>query len=261
MPPDKLGTSNSRWSLFAVGLLTALCCGKHASFAGDQEFSPVSSNLLGNSTVRSAVDIEVVGSTSVVPHEHRLEPERRLRFRLERAYVTNFMTKEAPGYSLLTLSYDQPSGLPNALIAAVMMRGRFHQDIPGVPDLDREEALRRHIILNIRSDRSTASRRQFLQSFADCVGEAVGNDLFQTTRASACSPSVYPDGQTLLAKIDDVTIAVVECQGDDRWTIGCSMNFDFQDFSVGMTFHRSNLAQWRSLIASAREFLASHQVR
>lgn len=256
---------SSRISSLAASVLTALCCSGQISYAGNTKFTPITSNLLGYSTERHAVDIEVVGSTSLVPHEHKLEPDRVLRLRFERAFVTNFMTKVAPGFSLLTLDYDHPSGLPQSLISAVSMRGRFHQDIPGVPDLSRVEALRRHIILHIRSDRSVASRLGFLRSAAGCAGRPSGNGLIEMALsksfgASACSGSIYPDARKWLARLPDTTMVVIECHGDDQWTIGCSTDFDFHGFSVEIKFHQSLLAEWRGLIASAHAFLASHQV-
>ena len=119
--------------------------------ADDKAFRPITTNVLGYSTSRGLVDIEIVGSTSLVPQEHKLEPERILRLRIERAYVTNFLTKADPGFSLLSIAVDRPSGLPEAFISAVSMQGRFHEDIAGVPTLNPDEASRRHITLTIRS--------------------------------------------------------------------------------------------------------------
>jgi hypothetical protein len=100
----------------AFGLLLALCWSDQVAYAGDKEFSPITTSLLGNSTTRDVVDIEIVGSASVAPHEHVFPPDRILSLRLESAYITDFHTKAAPGFSLLAVSVDHPTGLPEALM-------------------------------------------------------------------------------------------------------------------------------------------------
>ena len=249
----------------AFGLLLALCWNDQIAYAGDKEFSPITTNLLGYSTTRDVVDIEIMGSTSVVPHEHLLQPDRILSLRLERAYITDFHTKAAPGFSLLTISVDQPTGLPEALISAVSLQGRFHQDIAGVPTLSLDEAIRRHVILNVRSDHSEASRAGYLKGAAECVGNSAGNDLFEMTLseslgARACSHSVFPDGRKWLVRSDGVPSSIIECHGDGKRIVGCSTDFAFQKFFVQIQFHQSLLADWHSLITFGEAFLASKQM-
>src|SRR3954454_20691561 len=110
-------------ALAIVGLF-AFC---KLSYASGKAFVVTTDSLLGSSVSREPIDIEIVGSTSLVPHEHILEPYRVLRFRLERAYINNFLTRTAPGFSLLSVSVDRPTGLAEGLINAASMQGRFHQ--------------------------------------------------------------------------------------------------------------------------------------
>jgi hypothetical protein len=243
----------------------ASCWNHQAARAEDREFNPVSTNLLGFSTQRNLVDIEIVGSTSLVPHEHKLQPDRVLRLRLERAYITSFLTQADPGFSILGISVDQPTGLPQALIDAVSLRGRFHQDIAGVPALSRDEAVRRHIMLTIESDRSEISYSDYHKSGAECVQETAGGDLLEmkqlpSSGTNACSRSAYPDGRKWLARRDGASPIVIECHGGGRRVVGCSTNFSYQKFSVRIGFHQTLLARWRDVIAFGEAFLSSRQV-
>jgi hypothetical protein len=49
-------------------------------------------------TDRSLIDI--IGSTSLVPDSHGLEPDGVLCFGMERAYVETLLTQSSPGYEL-----------------------------------------------------------------------------------------------------------------------------------------------------------------
>ena len=243
-------------SLFAVYKL---------SYASDRAFIATTDNLLGISLSHELVDIEIVGSTSLVPHEHILEPYRVVRLRLERAYITSFFTKTVPGYSLLDIGIDRISGRPVSLINAVSMSGRFHKKIEGLPVLDLDERSRRHVMLTVRSDRSETWHANYTKDAEKCVGKSADSDLFEMIQSSslgarACSHSVYPDGRKWLARNDGVAFAVIECQGDGKRIAGCSTEFAFQNYSVEIRFHQSLLADWRSVIAFGEAFLRSKQV-
>ncbi len=110
--------------------------------ASAQPFNPIR-ELTTWYTDRGLIDIEVVGSTSLVPQTHQLEPERLLRFRLERAYVEFFRAQTELGFELVTFGFDLETGLPVSLLSAVVMSGRFHEDIPGVPRVPQRERVRR----------------------------------------------------------------------------------------------------------------------
>jgi len=237
----------------------------HGLRAEEKGFHPVSVNLLGFSTDRNPVDIEIVGSTSLVPHQHQLEPDRVLRLRLDRAYITSFLTETAPGFSILDISIDQPTTLPQALIAAVSLQGRFHKDIAGVPALTPDEAIRRHVALAIRSDLPNGSFSNYAKGAAECVQEVGNNDLQElkllpSFGAKACARTIQRDGRKWLARREGAAPTVIECHGGGGRVIGCSTSFDYQKFAVELRFHQSLLPKWRELIAFGEAFLSSRQV-
>jgi hypothetical protein len=244
----------------AASAVLGVLCGGAALHADVKAFRPITSNL-DYSTSRDLVDIEIVGSTSLVPREHKLEPERVLRLRIERGYITQFLTKSDPGFSLLTIGIDRPSGLPEALIDAVSLQGRFHQNIEGAPKLNFDEKIRRFLILTINSDRSERSHAFRMRRAASCVGKSIGSDLFEMNVTAdlvgPCPRSVYPDGKKWLARRPDGSLSEIECQGGGGQIVGCSTDFVFKQFSVRMQFHQLHLDDWRSVVAFAEAFLAS----
>jgi hypothetical protein len=256
--------SRKLWALF-FGLMLAPVWNQQGARAEDKGFHPVSVNLLGFSTDRDTVDIEIVGSTSLVPHQHQLEPDRVLRLRLERAYITSFLTQAAPGFSILDISIDQPTTLPQALIAAVSRQGRFHRDIEGIPALEPDEAIRRHVVLAIRSDLPNGSFSNYAKGAAECVQQTGSNDLQElkllpSFGAKACARPIQRDGRKWLARREGANPAVIECHGGGGRVTGCSTSFDYQKFAVGLRFHESLLPKWREVIAFAEAFLSSKQV-
>jgi len=249
----------------AAAFASAVTWMQQAMCADDQGFHPITTNLRGASPRRDIVDIEIIGSTSLVPHEHRLEPDRRLRFRLERAFITNFLTKDAPGFSILALNINRPTGLPSILLAVVSDRGRFQQDIPGVPLLAPAEQGRQHVRITIQSDYSDRSFAGYYMGANKCVTEPVGDNLWAiaqeaTIGTTACSRSVYPDGSNWLARLSDGSPIVIACDGRNENEGSCSTRFAFEKFSVRIDFHRSSLRQWRDVIAFGHAFLASKQI-
>jgi len=239
-------------------VLGFFCAG--AVLRADNAFPPITTNM-GYSTSRDLVDIEIVGSTSLVANEHKLEPERVLRLRIERAYVTLFLTKPDPGFSLLTIGIDRPSGLPEALIDAVSIEGGFHQDIEGVPKLNFDEKIRRFVILTINSDRSERSHAFRMRGAPSCAGKLIGNDLFEmnvtASLVGACPRSVYQDAKKWLARRPDGSLLEIECHGGGGRIVGCRTDFVFKKFSVQIQFHQIHLDDWRGVIAFAESFLVS----
>jgi len=76
-------------------------------------------------TDRTPIDIEIIGSTSMLPQFHHLEPERTLRFRLERAYVGILLAKDEPGFEIVHFSFDMETGLPESLFLQWQTREDF----------------------------------------------------------------------------------------------------------------------------------------
>jgi hypothetical protein len=108
--------------------------------AEDRPFSPLRGKFYTAwNTDRDLVDIEIVGSTSMIPEWHRLEPERVLRFRLEKAYVSALLTEKDSGYEIIGFSFDIETRLPESFFQAVFMKGPGYEDIPGVPVLSLSE--------------------------------------------------------------------------------------------------------------------------
>src|SRR4051812_49029904 len=141
-----------------------------------QPFKPIR-ELSSWYTDRRLIDIEIIGSTSLVPDSHRLEPDRMLRFRLERAYVQTLLTESSPGYELVSLALDSETGLAESLLNAVANRGRYHEHIPGVPTLSRAEILQAGIQLSLRSDLSRTGVDARSERTKQCVGAPLDDDL------------------------------------------------------------------------------------
>jgi hypothetical protein len=94
---ERKGSAKSLW-VMAVALAVALAATVRPG-AEDRPFKPLRTKLYTPwNTERELVDIEIVGSTSRNPNSHRLEPERVLRFRLEKAYVSALLAEQEPGY-------------------------------------------------------------------------------------------------------------------------------------------------------------------
>jgi hypothetical protein len=136
-------------AVFAVFLMV------NSAMAESSPFNPIR-KLSTWYTDRSLVDIEIVGSTSSSPELHRLEPERRLRFRLERAYVHTLSAERGPGFESVSFGFDPETQLPDSLILGASQGGRYREEIPGVPKLSMEERGRRRVVIRLRSERSAA---------------------------------------------------------------------------------------------------------
>jgi hypothetical protein len=90
-----------------------------------------------------------VGWKSQLSRQQQPRPERVLRLRLERAYVIHFTPQGSPGSETVLLSVDKESGLPISLFEAISLKGRFHQDIPGIADLPLSERIRRQTLIGL----------------------------------------------------------------------------------------------------------------
>ena len=227
-----------------------------------QPFNPV--RALGTwYTDRNLIDIEVVGSTSMLPELHRLEPERVLRFRLERAYVDKLIADKGPGFQIIGLSFDMETRLPTSLYVAVAPGGRFHEDFAGIPMLSHAERVRRTLLISISSDSSAVALERSSDFNRKCAGAPLGNGLraYEWTDRQACTRPAYPKGALYVAEYDDDLAFRIQCQEESFPGMGCHLRFRFEGYGVDLNFHRDHLAEWREMIDRASAFLKSKQYR
>jgi hypothetical protein len=230
--------------------------------ASAQPFNPIRA-LTTWYTDRSLVDVEIVGSTSTVPEFHQLEPERTLRFRLERAYIDILTTKKEPGFEFVAFSFDMETGLPHALFVAVANRAKFHEDIAGVPVLSHADEIRRTLLVSIKSDAPATALRRGSESIRKCARSPLGNELWTLDWQGLqdCRRPKYPRATAYIAEYDDHLALRMECPDEKLPVIGCELQFPFEGFSVDISFHRDHLNNWRDMIRRVSEFLRSRQYR
>jgi hypothetical protein len=227
-----------------------------------QPFKPVR-KLTSWYTDRSLIDIEIVGSTSLLPDVHQLEPERVLRFRLERAYVHQLLTQDKPGFEIVGFGFDMPTGLADSLIAAVSQSGRFHEDIPGVPRVADADRVRRTLFIALASDNSAAALRRGSSAREKCRGAPLGNGLFayEWQGRSGCNRPSYAKITRQLALYDDDLLLSIDCREESFRGLGCKLRFPFEGFGAQVTFHRDHLPRWREIVEFASAFLKSKQYK
>jgi hypothetical protein len=121
---------DGRW-LVVIGLLIVSVLFATSGMA--DAFKPIRERLTV-STDMTPIDIEVVGSTSLLPRVHELIPELIVRFRLESAYVSLWAERE-PGFEILSIGVDLETASPMSLFETVILGPRFGRDIPGIPKL------------------------------------------------------------------------------------------------------------------------------
>jgi hypothetical protein len=226
-----------------------------------QAFNPVH-ELSGRYTDRTPIDIEIVGSTSLLPEVHKLEPERVLRFRLERAYVTSFIAHREPGFEILSMTVDRETGLPGALFDAADRPKKLRVDTPGVPSLSASERAERRLLIMLSSDRSLRSLRSATDYVSPCRGEPLANGLISYAwegRANCMHP-IYLKGSDYLAPFGDFLLRI-QCQSPDLTSVGCEVSFPFEEFAVRIAFRDDQVPRWREMIAYATSFLKSKQYR
>ncbi len=177
-----------------------------------QSFRPIK-KLSTWYTDRSPVDIEIVGSTSLIPERHRIELDRVLRLRLARAYVLELLAQEQPGFEIVNLSFDLQTGLPTSLIEAASDAGRFQEDMKDVPRLDIPEIARRRILLTLHSDWSAAAQERFQETLRQCAGPPFERGLvrYEWEGRSRCFRPAYPNGMRLIATYEGIQL-LIECE-------------------------------------------------
>jgi hypothetical protein len=260
LSPAGRATGIKRAYRIAFALMLAGCIGSSAA-AETVSFQPIQRSFFSTSTDQTPVDIEIVGSTTLGhPHRSEPQPDRVLRLRIERAYITDYLAGwREQNASTLSLSIDRPTGLPTSLITVVGDKGRFHQNIPGVPVLAPSERVGRDVLITIDSGYADGSFVNYANEAAKCIRDSEGDDLWEmdlTTRAApACTRGAYPRGRRWLAGHDGATPIVIECQ--ERQNSVCSTYIDYGRFSVAVYFHQSHLHEWKDVIEFARNFLNS----
>ena len=225
-----------------------------------QPFKPIR-ELSSWYTDRSLIDIEIIGSTSLVPDSHRLEPDRVLRFRLERAYVQTLLTQSSPGYELVSLALDLETGLAESLLSAVASRGQYHEDIPGVPTLSRTEILQGGIQLSLRSDLSRTGVEARSERTKQCLGAPLDDGLiiYEPHQKPGCLLPSKRGSREYAAQYGDLLLKI-ECEDEDPRRRACKTQFPFKSFGVDITFHIGKLPKWRALVEQAAAFLKSKQI-
>jgi hypothetical protein len=239
--------------------LTILASAMNDGSAMAQPFKPIR-ELSSWYTDRSLIDIEIIGSTSLLPDSHRLEPDRVLRFRLERAYVQTLITQSSPGYELVSLALDSETGLAESLLTASANRGQYHEDIPGVPALPRAEILQGGIRLSLRSDLSRSGVEARSERTKQCLGAPLDDGLiaYKPQQKPGCFLPSYRRGRQYAAQYGDLLLKI-ECEDEDPRRRACKTQFPFESFGVDITFHIGKLPKWRALIEQAAAFLKSKQ--
>jgi hypothetical protein len=224
-----------------------------------QPFNPVR-QLTTWYTDQGLIDIEIVGSSSLQPDAHRVEPDRLLRLRLERAYVQTLLTQSDRGYEIVGLAVDSETGLASALLTAASMRGRFHEDIVGVPQFAHRAVLQRTLLLSLRSDVSSALVERSSASIGRCRGAPLGNDLFAYVAEGrdGCAHSSRRQATQYVAQYGDLLLRIA-CSDTRPNHLGCKLRLPFEGFGVELTFHIERLSTWRDLVERTTALLKSKQ--
>jgi hypothetical protein len=198
----------------------------------------------------------------MLPDRYTLEPDRVLRFRLERAYVDTLLAERGPGFEIVRFAFDMESGLADSLIIAVSHGGRFHEDIPGVPHLSQADRLKRSLLIGLQSDEPAAALQHGSEGIAKCRGAQITDDLlvYDWQRQTDCRRPAFPKGSLYVAVYRDLMLRI-ECQEEDFPGLGCHILYPFKGFAVKVSFHRDHLLKWREVIDHADEFLNAKQYR
>jgi hypothetical protein len=246
----------------AAGLLSVVVVNVPMGPASAQPFNPIR-KLTTWYTDRSLIDVEIVGSTSLQPDSHRLEPNRVLRFRLERAYLTGLAAQEKPGFEIVSVGVDRETGLAQSLLVAVASKGRFHEEIAGIPLVTHVERVRRTVVINMQSDHSAEQVQRGSAAWKNCLGEPLGDDRFayEWEGRKSCRKPSYGKITRQLVRYDSDLLLAINCREPSFPGIGCKVRFPFEGFAVEITFHRDHLPRWREVVEFATAFLKSKQFK
>jgi|EndMetStandDraft_8_1072994.scaffolds.fasta_scaffold213549_2 hypothetical protein len=245
----------------AATLLVLMACisREPSTLLAQSAFNPIR-KLTTWYTDRNPIDIEVIGSTSRDPRQHVLQPNRALRFRLERAYVTDLVTRAEPGYEIVTFGVDMPTGLPNSIVKARHFGNEKAPDQPlKPPAISWVDGLKNYLAIQIQSEISDQTLVRRSHALQQCAGRALENGLtsYEWVGRPRCYAPGNPGGAKFIAQTDSSLKLLVECQKEDFRGIGCKLKFPFEGFGVEITFHREHLSEWGTMVAYAAKFLES----
>jgi hypothetical protein len=248
-------------------VLAAVCVWRFtpSSMAGSaQPFHPLRGNfyVVWNAD-RDLVDIEIVGSTEVTPQSRKLDPERVLRFRLERAYVSSLLTKE-PGFEIVGFNFDIDTRLPESLLLAVWTKGPSHRDIPGVPILPQLGQAKRNLFIIFHSHISTEALDDKSRTIAQCRGRQLESGLFENNSVggkSCALPKYRPGLRRYIAPFEGDLSLIVTCWEEPSPMIDCELQFPFHGFGAELRFNHEQLPKWRAMVDGAIDFLKSKEYR
>jgi hypothetical protein len=255
------GFASQRAALLVLFISFALATWLEIGVATAQErpFNPIR-KLSTAPTDRTVVDLEIVGSSGLLPERHRLEPERVLRFRLERAYVDSLLTRTEPGFEIVSFRFDIKTGLPMSLFDAVALHGPFHEDIPGVPELSHLESIERTFAILLTSEMSASVLRGGSEGIAKCRGAEKSEGLFafNWNGGQNCFFESYTRGSQYVARYNGIFLQIM-CEDKIFPSLDCELTFPFESFGVRVTFNHIHLAKWHEVIDRTAEFLRSKQ--
>jgi len=242
---------------FVFAFLVCLFFGIGCRAVMADTFKPIRERLVF-STDMTPIDIEVVGSTSLVPQFHRLIPELVVRFRLEHAYVSLYAERQ-PGFEIFDIGVDLETASPMSLFEPVTPAPPFGSDIPGIPKLLPQQLRRRNIRLSIHSDRRVEYMRKFSAILSGCRGQAVEDDLWVYQRKKDC-PGLGALKFGRVGQLEDALLTNIQCEETlpSSWA-RCETSFPFEGFSVSLNFDRDLLPRWREVIGFSVKFLKSKQ--
>lgn len=247
------GRLNLLFIFLLVGLISNIRCGTAMADA----FKPIRERLIV-STDMTPIDIEVVGSTSLVPRSHELIPGLVAQFRLARAYVGLYAEQE-PGFEIFNIGVDLETASPMSLFETAILGPRFGKDIPGIPKLLPEDLRRRNVRLSIHSDFRVESHQKFTEKLALCRGQAVENGLWVYERKTDC-PGLGSQRFGRVGQLEDASLTKIECDEALPSSFArCETRFPFEGFSVGLNFDRDLLPRWQEIISFSTGFLKSKQ--
>jgi hypothetical protein len=251
----------TRWLLLLVQLFVLVLVDIGAP-AFSQTFAPARDLKLWY-TDRTPIDIEVVGSTSLLPDSHRLLPEHVLRFRLERAFVQTLTAKTRPGFEIVSFAFDMPTGVANALIVAASQSSASQDNQTNIPVLSQSERAKRSLRITLQSDRLASALEAAGENIGNCAGATVEPALrrYEYEGKNNCTRPSRPTSTRYVANYDGKLSIVAECRDERFEGRGCSLRFPFEGFAPRIAFHRDHLPKWRDVVGAAEAFLSSKKYR
>jgi hypothetical protein len=228
-----------------------------SSIALTQPFEPISA-LKTWYTDRNPIDVEIVASTGQGKEARRVEPERILRLRLERAYVDTIFRIERASFSSVLLSFDMPTNLPSALFTALPEQVELRGD--PIRRLSSGESASRTLVILLESSNSSDVLPRISSELNRCRGGKRQDDLFlyDMERDHSCLAHSLAFGTKYVAQFSEEVSLLIRCSDA---LIGCEAYFPFEGFLPKLSFHKDHLTHWKQIIEKATEFLHSKQYR